>query len=79
MMLKGLTQAEVDAFEADRLAEGIRAERDRLLSACDWTQLLDAPVDASAWKEYRKQLRDVTKQKGFPKSVQWPIPPEVLP
>lgn len=79
MMLKGLTQSEFDAFEADRLAEGIRAERDRLLAACDWTQLPDAPVDASAWKEYRKKLRDVTKQKGFPKSVQWPVPPEVLP
>ena len=79
MMLKGLTQAEVDASETDRLAEGIRAERDRLLTACDWTQLPDAPVDASSWKKYRKELRDVTKQKGFPKSVQWPIPPEVLP
>lgn len=79
MILKGLTRAEVDAAEAERLAEGIRAERDRLLAACDWTQLLDAPVDASAWAKYRKGLRDVTKQKGFPKSVQWPVPPEVLP
>ncbi len=79
MMLKGLTQAEVDAFEAERLADSIRAERDRLLSACDWTQLPDAPVDASAWKKYRKGLRDVTKKKGFPESVIWPIQPEVLP
>lgn len=78
-MLKGLTQAEVDAAEAERLAEGIRSERDRLLSACDWTQLPDAPVGASAWAKYRKGLRDVTKQKGFPKSIIWPIPPEALP
>ena len=81
MMLKGLTQAEVDAFEADRLAEGIRAEVRRIMDATDKTQMPDAGerFDQKAWAKYRKAICDVTKQKGFPKSVQWPIPPEVLP
>ncbi len=36
----------------------IRAIRDRLLAESDWTQLPDAPVDATAWAEYRQELRD---------------------
>lgn len=78
MMLKGLTQSELDAAKAAQLAKGIRAERGRLLAACDWTQLPDAPVDDRVWKTYRKALRDITKQKGFPASVVWPVPPEEL-
>jgi len=36
----------------------MRAHRDRLLAACDWTQLPDAPVDRQAWADYRQILRD---------------------
>lgn len=38
--------------------ERMRIIRDRLLVACDWTQLPDAPVDRDAWATYRQQLRD---------------------
>lgn len=54
----------------------IRAERDSLLSASDWTQLPDAPVDRAAWAVYRQALRDITSQEGFPTDVVWPIKPE---
>jgi hypothetical protein len=53
----------------------VRKQRNRLLADSDWTQLPDAPVDASAWASYRQALRDVTSQTGFPWSVTWPEPP----
>ena len=40
------------------LVERMRAHRDRLLVASDWTQLPDAPVDRAAWATYRQALRD---------------------
>lgn len=45
----------------EALAE-LRGERDRLLAECDWTQLLDAPVDAEVWRRYRQALRDLPQQ-----------------
>lgn len=56
-------------------AEQVRAERDALLAACDWTQVADAPVDQAAWAVYRQALRDVTAQSGFPDAVVWPTKP----
>jgi len=52
----------------------IRAERNRLLVASDWTQLPDAPVDAAAWATYRQALRDVTTQAN-PFATVWPESP----
>lgn len=56
----------------------VRNDRDPLLRACDWTQLTDAPVDpdqAQPWRDYRRALRDVTAQPGFPWTVIWPVAP----
>ncbi|MGA0926980.1 MAG: phage tail assembly chaperone [Burkholderiaceae bacterium] len=36
----------------------MRATRNQLLAASDWTQVADAPVDRAAWATYRQQLRD---------------------
>jgi len=49
----------------------IRAERNRLLAASDWTQLPDASADAAAWATYRQALRDITTQAN-PFSIVWP-------
>jgi hypothetical protein len=60
-------------------SDAIRGERDRLLSACDFTQLPDAPLSAAQkaeWSDYRQALRDIPLQDGFPNSVVWPIAPE---
>ena len=53
----------------------VRAERDRLLAACDWTQVADAPVDAQVWADYRQALRDVPQDFGDPAEVVWPEVP----
>lgn len=60
----------------DAQAAQVRAERNRLLVESDWTQVLDAAVDQTAWATYRQALRDITAQEGFPWSVQWPTQPE---
>jgi hypothetical protein len=49
----------------------IRAERNKLLAASDWTQLPDASADAAAWAVYRQALRDITEQDN-PFSIVWP-------
>lgn len=54
----------------------VRAERNKRLAACDWTQLPDAPVDAAAWAAYRQQLRDITNQPN-PFDIVWPSEPSV--
>jgi hypothetical protein len=58
-------------------AAAIRAERDALLAATDWTQLPDVPeAIREAYAVYRQALRDVPQQSGFPDDVEWPIKPE---
>lgn len=58
------------------LSSSIRSRRNELLAESDWTQVADAPVDKTAWAEYRQALRDITAQPGFPHDVTWPIKPE---
>lgn len=52
----------------------IRADRNKRLADCDWTQLPDAPVDATAWAAYRQELRDITAQPD-PFNIIWPTAP----
>jgi hypothetical protein len=67
--------AEQVAARAELEAKRIRAKRNQLLSACDWTQLPDASVDAAAWATYRRALRDIPAQAGFPWAIVWPGSP----
>ena len=60
-----------DALAWDR----VRAERDRLLAASDWTQVADVPVDQQAWAVYRQQLRDIPQNFDSPDDVVWPAAP----
>lgn len=69
------TAEEIAAVQA-AAAGDTRAERDRLLAACDWTQLPDAQCDQTAWAAYRQALRDVPQQNGFPLNVIWPAKPQ---
>lgn len=52
----------------------VRAQRNAMLAACDWTQLPDVPVNAAAWATYRQQLRDITTQSD-PFDIEWPVAP----
>lgn len=67
--------AEELAAEQDAKAAQIRAERNAKLSATDWTQVADSPVDKDAWAAYRQELRDITNQASFPLEVVWPKDP----
>lgn len=57
-------------------AEEARSKRDALLFECDWTQIVDAPVDQVMWANYRQLLRDVPAQSEFPQNINWPVQPE---
>jgi hypothetical protein len=72
--VRDMTEEEIAARNAAQEAS-IRASRNDMLAACDWTQLPDAPVDQAAWATYRQALRDVTVQEGFPWNVTWPQEP----
>jgi hypothetical protein len=70
-----LSDEEKEAIAYESKANEVRAERDQLLVASDWTQVLDAPVNQEAWAEYRQALRDVPQQDGFPWDVEFPAKP----
>lgn len=58
--------------------EKVRENRNALLAASDWTQLSDVPLteaQVTAWREYRKELRDITTAFANPESVIWPEAP----
>jgi hypothetical protein len=67
------SQAELESIVQSANA---RKRRNKLLSASDWTQVADAPVDKAAWATYRQALRDISAQAGFPWAVVWPAQPE---
>lgn len=52
----------------------VRGDRNRRLTACDWTQLPDAAlsnVQTAEWAIYRQALRDITTQSD-PFNIVWP-------
>ena len=66
-----------NARDTEQMAAQMRQARGRALAASDWTQLADAPITAArktAWKAYRRALRDAPKQEGFPWAMEWPEP-----
>lgn len=71
------TEVEIAADVASKAAQ-VRSQRNRLLSASDWTQVLDAPVDRAAWATYRQALRDLPDAEGFP-DVAMPHDPDYVP
>lgn len=84
LFVKGCSQAALDAaiaaFDVDAhvVAVGLvrlRAERAARLARCDWTQLPDANVNATAWKTYRQALRDLPANTPDPANVAWPDEP----
>jgi len=73
------TAAEQEAAYIARIdaeaAKSVRADRDKRLAECDWTQLSDSQVDKAVWATYRQSLRDVPAQAGFPYDITWPVKP----
>lgn len=65
----------------EEVATHVRAERDRRLAETDWYMMPDYPADPETLevvKNYRKALRDITLQSGFPRDVEWPVMPKVF-
>jgi hypothetical protein len=67
-------QAQIDIENSEKAAN-VRSKRDAKLAETDWTQVADAPVDQTAWANYRQALRDVPEKTGFPWEVTWPEKP----
>lgn len=77
------TAAEIAAEQA----VAVREKRDSLIADSDWivnrhrdqigagvpTSLTDAQYQS--WLSYRQQLRDISKQAGWPESISWPPQP----
>lgn len=65
----------------EELARQVRDKRDRKLEETDWYMMPDYPADPEtleAVKAYRKALRDISEQRGFPRNVEWPVVPRVF-
>lgn len=63
----------------DQLAAEARAKRVALLKDSDWVTLRAVETGSTVpteWAAYRQALRDVPKQKAFPKSITWPAVPK---
>ena len=73
------TLAECEAWLPAAVLVDVRAQRDRLLSGCDWTQVADSPLADAAkatWSVYRQALRDLPGSSGFdPLDPVWPEVP----
>lgn len=51
----------------------------QMLQESDWSMLPDVPMtagDKAAWIEYRRGLREIRLQAGFPDNIVWPTRPE---
>lgn len=68
-------EAAYKAMKDVERGNNIRADRNKRLADCDWTQLADSPVDNAVWATYRQALRDVPAQAGFPWTINWPDQP----
>jgi len=65
-------------IDGEMLANQMRLERDNSLKDTDWSQLPDVGESIKqSYAEYRRALRDITDQEGFPYNVTWPTKPEV--
>lgn len=51
----------------------------KLLAESDWALMQDVPMyksEREKWVEYRKALRFIKYQKGFPDNIEWPVMPK---
>lgn len=63
------------------IATRVRAKRDRLITETDYYLMPDYPSNPQNLEElkvYRKALRDIPEQGGFPRNVRWPDVPKFL-
>lgn len=68
------------ADESPLTWDDVRAKRDQLILASDWTMTPGATVDQAQWASYRQILRDLPQTFALtgPESVVWPQPPTAI-
>ena len=59
-------------------AKAVRAKRNALLRETDYRLVSDAPWEKQPYRRYRRLLRSVPQQNGFPHVIEWPEEPEEL-
>lgn len=78
--LKGHAPKKTEEQKLNELATAIRSKRNSLLAETDYLLMPDYPIsqeNLEKIKEYRQQLRDITKQDEFPKDVTFPELPKI--
>ena len=78
--LKGYAPKKTEEQKLNELATTIRSKRNLLLAETDYLLIPDYPISEEYLekvKEYRQQLRDITKQDEFPKKVTFPNFPKI--
>jgi len=67
-----------DRSDYDNAALVVDLQQKELLDATDWYVIkavdTGTPIPTN-WQTYRQELRDVSKQSGYPYNVVWPTPP----
>ena len=78
--LKGYAPKKSEEQKLNELASAIRSKRNSLLVETDYLLMPDYPISEEYLekvKEYRQELRDITKQDEFPKNVTFPDFPKI--
>ena len=78
--LKGYAPKKTEEQKLNELATTIRSKRNSLLAETDYLLMNDYPISEeylARIKNYRQQLRDLTKQENFPQHVVFPDFPKI--
>lgn len=78
--LKGYAPKKSEEQKLNELATTIRSKRNSQLAETDYLLMPDYPISKEYLekiKEYRQQLRDLTKQENFPENVAFPDFPKI--
>lgn len=84
MILCGKTKAQVDEENRLKLIEQVKLERQHRIEAVQWRKQRYQDELALGIKPtepiepilvYIQELRDITKQEGFPNKIKWPTEP----
>jgi hypothetical protein len=78
----GKTDAEKAAEKRESLIEAAKSKQDSLFgqtvdrkcNAARWQDMEEN--EKKAWIDYRRALKDIEKQPGYPEMINWPTPPE---
>ena len=77
VQVESLSAEEIQAAKDSAMAQ-LRATRNALLLACDWTQIADCTIPKKAeWTTYRQTLRDLPSTITEPRTfTDWPHNPD---